>query len=436
MSYPESSEVSAGQPTASAHYNNLRKDAVYLGMAAADAAALGALLARFEEGLRLELLSTNRIRVPATSTELVYLVINGYMLTASANVDLSTGDAPSGSAAQYYVFAVRADSSTTFTLDVSTTATETTDKRRIGGFYWDGSQIDASSIYTERRDYLLDNLAMQSKQVFGGRLTLQTGTPVPSNVASSGTVYYTPYKGNRVSVYGEGLGWKEHTFSELSVSLSGATADQPVDIFLYDDAGTLTLEVVEWSSASARATALTTQDGVYVKSGAPGHVYLGTVGITDSAGVSADTYAQRFVWNMYNRVLRDLSDTLGYNSWAYTTSAWRAAYNDPTACLIELVAGLSEEAIMITGAAMMQSTSANNAGIGIGDNVHNNNSATIRAQHLESGIGPCMASLVDGVTLGQRAFYLVEWGAAGVTFYGSNGGSEAVRAGMTAVVMM
>ncbi len=39
MAYPLSSEVSAGQPTASAHYNNLRDDALYLGMGSANAVA-------------------------------------------------------------------------------------------------------------------------------------------------------------------------------------------------------------------------------------------------------------------------------------------------------------------------------------------------------------------------------------------------------------
>lgn len=436
MSYPESSEVSAGQPTASAHYNNLRKDALYLGMAAVDAASLGALLARYEYGLRLELLDTDRIRVPATATEAVYLVVNGYMLTAAANVDLSAGSRPSGAAAQYYVFAVRNGSSTTFTLDINTTSTETTDQRRIGGFYWDGSQIDASSIYTERRDYLLDNLGMKSKQVFGGRLTLVSGDPAPAAaVTGAGTIYYTPHMSNRVSLYGQGMGWKEHIFTELSLSLAGASANTPVDIFLYDDAGTLTLEYVEWTNASTRATALTTQDGVYVKSGAVTHLYLGTVGITSMAGVSEDRQFSRLVWNMYNRVLRPLYVTLGTNSWSYTTGAWRAASGSAVTYL-RVVAGRPEEGILIIGSLLMSSGSANNAGVGIGVDSVLVNSAAIRAGHIEAGIGPAIATYADIVAEGLVTHYLIEYGAAGVTFYGSNGGSDAVRAGMSANFMM
>ena len=41
MTYPLSSEVSSGQPTAAAQYNNLRRDALRLGQADADAATHG-----------------------------------------------------------------------------------------------------------------------------------------------------------------------------------------------------------------------------------------------------------------------------------------------------------------------------------------------------------------------------------------------------------
>ena len=40
MTYPLSSEVSSGQPTAAAQYNNLRRDALRMGQADADAATL------------------------------------------------------------------------------------------------------------------------------------------------------------------------------------------------------------------------------------------------------------------------------------------------------------------------------------------------------------------------------------------------------------
>ena len=68
MTYPLSSEVSSGQPTAAAQYNNLRRDALRLGQADADAATLADFLGRFSHNLRLELLETDRLRVPASPT--------------------------------------------------------------------------------------------------------------------------------------------------------------------------------------------------------------------------------------------------------------------------------------------------------------------------------------------------------------------------------
>jgi hypothetical protein len=66
MTYPTSSPVSAGQPTASSHYNTLRADALYLGQLERDSTSLGALLQRYESGLCLEYLAVNRLRVPAS----------------------------------------------------------------------------------------------------------------------------------------------------------------------------------------------------------------------------------------------------------------------------------------------------------------------------------------------------------------------------------
>jgi hypothetical protein len=67
MAYPNSSDVSAGQPTASAHYNNLRKDALYFGNAAADSNPAGTFFTRFVSNLTIQYLASNRLRVPYVS---------------------------------------------------------------------------------------------------------------------------------------------------------------------------------------------------------------------------------------------------------------------------------------------------------------------------------------------------------------------------------
>ena len=147
MAYPNSSDVAAGQPTASAHYNNLRKDALYFGNAAADSLTPGAFFARFAHNLSVIYLATNRLRVPFTSSiKPAALMINGYALKATADIDLPAGMF-SGVAANWYIFAVRTTGSTTFTLTVNTSPVEGADQRLIGECYWDGTNIGAVQCY-------------------------------------------------------------------------------------------------------------------------------------------------------------------------------------------------------------------------------------------------------------------------------------------------
>ena len=435
MSYPASSEVSPGQPTASAHYNTLRNDALFLGAEQANAVTLGAFLSRYEDGLTLELLDTDRVRVPASLEKPVCLMVSGYMLKVSAHVDLPTGSKPGGVAAQYYVFAQRSGSSTAFTLTVNTSSSEGLDQRRIGGFYWDGSKIENESLYTELREILLENLNMQGRQVFGGRLTLESGDPAPENAASGGTIYYTPYTSSLVSLYGHGMGWKEYTFTELSVSLSGLTSSRPADIFIYDDSGTLKLEAVGWTSASARAVALTTQDGIYVKSGAINRVYLGTVGITATPGVSEDDNDERLVWNMYNRLWRPMRKEEGTSSWSYTTPSWRAATGSDN-CRVEFVIGVAREALLMHAALLMSTTTTSAyAGVGIGLDTTTTNSALIRANAANSTLAPGIAVYTGLPAAGQHTISLLERGNTGYTFYGSFS-QEALRAGLVGGMLM
>ncbi len=345
MTYPESSNVSAGDATFASHYNNLRSDALLLGKDSADAVALGTALERYESRLEIERLDTTKLRVPASASAPVSLLIDGYLCQAVANVDLGAGDVPAGAAAAYYIFANRADDSTTFTLTVNTVSTEAADQRRIGRFYWDGSKIVKDSVRSEFAGLIADLLYFVDPQICSGRLTLSTGVPVPtSDISSSATVYFSPYSGNRVALYVQDYGWRLYPFSELTLDISGIASGKNIDVWLYDNAGTLTLAYTEWSNDTLRATAITLQDGVYVKSGALSYRYLGTVR-TSGAGVSCDTILARFVWNYYNRTSRGLSagDTTTHT---YATGTWRSWNNDPTV-RFEFIVGVAEDLIPV-----------------------------------------------------------------------------------------
>lgn len=138
--YPLSSEVTAGQPTAADHYNDLRRDALLLGNADADSKTLAQFFKRYSAFMTLQVIATNRLRVAYATDKPPTLMINGVMLQAGANVDLPSAQF-TGDPATWYVFAVRSAGSSTFTLAVNTSSAEATDQRLIGEAVWDGTDL-------------------------------------------------------------------------------------------------------------------------------------------------------------------------------------------------------------------------------------------------------------------------------------------------------
>ena len=366
MTYPLSANVSAGDPTLSAHYNNLRSDALHLGQAAADVVTLAALLERYESRLSLERLSTDKVRVPASAAAPVSIVVAGFMLQATANVDLADAGKPAGAADDYYVFANRVAGSTTFTLSVHTSITEGANQRLLGRFYWNGTAIVKDSVRTEQSILFNALLYFVEPQLCEGRLTLSTGVPVTmADVASSATVYFTPHIGSRVALYVENYGWRNYQFDELSLDISGVAANKNLDVFIYDNAGTLTLAMEEWSNDILRATALVRQDGVLVKDGAPAYRYLGTCR-TFNTGVCRDTEVSRMLWSFYNRVEKVLLVKDSSDSWTYNVDdTWRSLDNSNNN-RVSVVIGWDETIVKSSAHGLMSNSSTNEGGMGIG----------------------------------------------------------------------
>lgn len=198
-----------------------------------------------------------------------------------------------------------------------------------------------------------------------GRLTLTTALPVTTaDVTAAGTIYFTPYRGNRVALF-DGNKWKVYPFTERSLALT-ATSGKPYDVWLYDNAGTLTLETLVWTNDTTRATALVTQDGVPSKTGALTRRYLGTF-YTSGSNTTEDSYAKRFLWNYYNRVTRPMRNaTETADSWTYTTATIRQA-NANTANQLDFVIGVAEVSVSARVVASGNNTNvAPDAAVGIG----------------------------------------------------------------------
>ncbi len=178
----------------------------------------------------------------------------------------------------------------------------------------------------------------------GGRLTVASGDPVGGNASGVTTLYYTPYLHDVITLW-DGTRWVTAQFAEASLAIGTATNGICYDVFCYLSSGTATLEKLAWSSATARATAVTLQDGRYCKSGDKTRLYLGTF-YTTSTTATADASQSRYVWNMYNRVqYSDLSidDT---DSWTNNgNGTWSAMDGGSSAWIHGHAVGLAEEPI-------------------------------------------------------------------------------------------
>jgi hypothetical protein len=248
-------------------------------------------------------------------------------------------------------------------------------------------------------------------QICQGRLTLTSGTPVTTaDVTGATSVYFTPYGGNRVGLYTSSQ-WKLYTFTEVTLALGTLTNDLPYDVFLYDSSGTLTLEAVAWTSKTARATALTTQDGVLVKTGSTNKRYLGTFHTTATT-TTEDSFAKRLLWNYYNRVPRALRRLESTGSWNYTTLTWRQA-NSSTSNQVAVVIGVAESPVSLRLAVPCSNGTGGTAIYGfvaIGEN-------STSAPHASCSILPGTNSGAGAFASGGASSQLDVYPAIGYSFY-------------------
>jgi len=270
-----------------------------------------------------------------------------------------------------------------------------------------------------------------------GRLTLESGVPVSTTDQTDKTnLYFTPYNGNLIEIY-DGADWQRYQFTERTLAVGGFTASKPYDIFIHDEAGTLTLTGEVWTNATTRATALTTQDGVLVLTGATNKRYLGTIYI-DAGQKCQDTEGARYVWNTYNRRPRPLFCTDTTDTWTYTTNAYRPFNNSSVNGIgrVSLVCGLSEDAVDLIVLATFSNSSVSIQGrAAIGVDVTN----AVHEKCLNFGTESFVANDFVNVsafltTLLAPGFHFIstlEYSqAAGTMTWRGDGGSSDMRTGL------
>lgn len=189
-----------------------------------------------------------------------------------------------------------------------------------------------------------EDLVANAHQVQDFRLTLTTGVPVTvADVTAAGTLYASPMgSGRRIALYSNST-WNLCSSAEFSLALT-LTSGKPYDVFCYDSGGgTPALEVLVWTNDTTRATALSTQDGVYIKSGDATRRYMGTL-YASGTNTTEDSYTKRYLWNYYHRRPRPMRRLESTNTWTYTIATYRQA-NASSSNQLDMIRGLDEDAV-------------------------------------------------------------------------------------------
>lgn len=292
-----------------------------------------------------------------------------------------------------------------------------------------------------------------------GRLTPTAGgNPViASEVTAATAVYYTPYVGDLIPIY-NGSTMVARQFTELTLTLVSAhAADTLYDVFMFSNAGVLTLVTgPAWSASGAGAgsrgtgagtTQLTRLNGILTnfvqitgRNGSTTYTvaanqgtYLGTILVDGSAGqvTCHKTFGQNrrwAVWNMYNRqpIILKCGDATA--SWAYSTAATRASRGD-SANRVHCLVGYPEEDVDCEFVQTIVAAASASPTIGIGVNSTSVISGSNPSVGSNNGTQTTTALLakhtLNTIPTGLTQIYSLEHVVSGSATY--NGGSEGMQ---------
>ncbi len=288
-----------------------------------------------------------------------------------------------------------------------------------------------------------------------GRLTAVTGNAIPVNsTLNQGTMYYTAVTNDgtitsnnfQIVIY-DGTRLRLYSSAQISLSLT-MTSGKNYDVFIYDNAGTLTLELsAAWTNDTTRADALASQSGTIVKSGTTTRRWIGTVRASGSNvyddNVGGSTGGSRFLWNAYNQAQRMIFVEEATTNWSYTSQTVRQARGS-SANKVQFVTGNANqfvEASINCGSYLQQNASfGGQAAIGLDTTTAFTSSANgysaLRTDSFCSDLTapsqiPPTAHFAGPSGLGYHYLSWNESGADGTCLFISNG-----HAGMIATLLM
>jgi hypothetical protein len=279
----------------------------------------------------------------------------------------------------------------------------------------------------------------------GGRLSLSSTVPAPASDLTGGTIVYVPYLHDQVELFeAKTASWLPYKVPQspfLSISLGSTAivaANTAYDVFMYLTAsGVPALEVgPAWTSDILRSTDVQYAWGRWVKVGDFSRLLLGTF-YTTSTTATADTGAQRYLCNAYNRVPRQMQVVEATASWTYV-----GGYRQANASLANQVNFLTTVAAEPVEAQVMALV-ANDATTRFATAAVGLDSTTSAAGSNPKGVNLIASQSMTQLWASFQAYptvgrHYLAWlerasGAGTVTWYGT-GGSALTQAGLIATV--
>lgn len=266
-----------------------------------------------------------------------------------------------------------------------------------------------------------------------GRLTLTTGVPyTTADVTAATTVYYTP-AGNCNSIFlNDGTAWTEYAFAELSIAVP-ATTLTVYDVFAYDNAGVVALELTAWTNTTTRATATVLLNGVWVKSGVTTRRYVGTFMTTGVSGQTESSFAKRYVWNQDNRMRLIGRVNPSADSWTYTLATYQQ-WAASAANQLDFVIGQIGPEIVAECQGYASNAGAISVAVSLGVNgITSHANTSFRWETTKAGVATSAnAALAYYPAVGRNFVTALEQSEASglTTWLGDNGGATQVQAGI------
>jgi hypothetical protein len=272
------------------------------------------------------------------------------------------------------------------------------------------------------------------------RLSGVSATPVmTADSTALGTIYLTQYKGNAIALY-DGTNWQlVSPTSEPSLAVTGRTTDLPFDVFAYLNAGTVSLEFLNWTSATVRATGVSRVNGVWTKTGDTTRRLVGSCRARSATAFhwvtkGDDLPCKLDLWNTDNRVPIGVQLRALTNTWAYTLATWRQAQASVN-YQVDLIAGLQEDYFV----ADLQASSRNSTisiprqvGIGYDSTTAFTGITAATANEVASIEASQVASVVHQPAIGRHFYAWLEISTAtGTCTWVGDDGALRLQSGMT-----